>query len=441
MNFDMYSGYLTVNESHGRNMFYWFVESQSKPSVDPLVLWLNGGPGCSSLGGLMTENGPFWINKDGATLQTNPYSWNRIANVLYLESPSGVGFSTSNTSADYTTGDDKTAMDSYLFLLKFFEKFPQFASNPLWISGESYAGHYVPKLSLVISQMNAAGQNPKINIQGFQVGNAWTDPQYDNKGAAMMWWSHSMISDNNFQGMLDNCDFSNIGPLKNSVNPAKCNSFVNQAFDTIADINIYQIYADVCLDNMGQGQAAPLAEASLAAQLAARTPSPLKADLLKKQAGLRDQIDRNPCREAHMTSYLNRKDVQDAIHVKSKSGSPVRWTQCSSIVNYSRKDLMTPMQSVYQQLLQTNLRMLVFSGDIDGIVPTTGTRLWLAQFGLPITESWRPWMDSEKQVGGFCEHYKGLTFASVRDAGHMVPWDQPLRSYDLFSRFLLNQKL
>jgi serine carboxypeptidase-like clade 2 len=84
------------------------------------------------------ENGPLWINKDGATLRKNPSSWNRVANVIYLESPAGVGFSTSNVTSDYTVGDARTAMDAYIFLVKWFAKFSQYQGRPFWVSGESY---------------------------------------------------------------------------------------------------------------------------------------------------------------------------------------------------------------------------------------------------------------------------------------------------------------
>jgi cathepsin A (carboxypeptidase C) len=111
--FNQYSGYINVNATNGRNLFYWFVESQNDPKNDPVVLWMNGGPGCSSLDGFLTEHGPFLVEPDGKTLAKNPYSWNNNANVIYVESPAGVGFSYSNTpQVDYTVvNDNKTAAD------------------------------------------------------------------------------------------------------------------------------------------------------------------------------------------------------------------------------------------------------------------------------------------------------------------------------------------
>jgi len=110
--FKQYSGYITVDATHGRALFYWFVESQRSPSSDPVVMWLNGGPGCSSLDGFFYEHGPFHFDREidsiNTTLHANPFAWNNVSNVLYVEAPAGVGFSYSNTTSDYVTNDNKT---------------------------------------------------------------------------------------------------------------------------------------------------------------------------------------------------------------------------------------------------------------------------------------------------------------------------------------------
>jgi len=459
--FNMYSGYITVNASHGRNLFYWFVESQNKPATDPLVLWLNGGPGCSSLGGFLSENGPLTVNTDGATLRLNPNAWNQIANVIYLESPAGVGFSYSKTPSDYNTGDVQTANDALAFLQQWLTEYPQYQSNPFWITGESYGGHYVPELAQTVWKANSAGGNPRINLVGFQVGNAWTNAALDNAGAVFDWWSHNMISDQTYEGINKNCDFAKIGPLTADAPADQCDNFVNQANTDLASINIYDIYADICLNQsatprMNQakqllrhlsrsGAVTPYGEHFERLQHAAvvkRATSSKKVSQVAPKLG--DQIpDPDPCIDIHMQEYLNIAGVQQAIHAM-----PTAWVDCSNIVNYSYQDLLSSVIPVYQWLLtNTNLRMLVYSGDVDGIVPTTGTRAWMATVNFGVVEQWRPWMDSEQQVGGWTLQYSypgskvGLTFATVRDAGHMVPWTQPIRSFDLFSRYLNNQPI
>lgn len=171
--FKLFSGYVTVDEEAGRSLFYALAESASDtPDTDPLVLWLNGGPGCSSIGGgFLSELGPFYPKPGGKLLKANKYAWNKVANVLFLESPAFVGFSYSNTSADAIVGDARTADDSLEFLLRFFKRFPQYAHRPLHLSGESYAGHYIPNLAQRILRYNKkADKDAQINFQGFLVG-------------------------------------------------------------------------------------------------------------------------------------------------------------------------------------------------------------------------------------------------------------------------------
>jgi len=191
--FNQYSGYITVNATAGRALFYWFTESQRSPSTDPVVLWLTGGPGCSSLIAFLSENGPFRPNIDGNSLFYNPYSWNNIANVIWLESPAGVGFSYSNNSGDYNVGDTRTMQDTYTFLQQFFTQFPQFQRNSFWVTGESYGGHYVPEITQYIWQQNQNGPAVKINIQGMMVGNGWTYMPIDNLGAITTWWQRFLV--------------------------------------------------------------------------------------------------------------------------------------------------------------------------------------------------------------------------------------------------------
>ncbi|KAJ0889850.1 putative carboxypeptidase D [Helianthus annuus] len=172
--FEQYAGYVTVDAEAGRALFYYFAESPQNSSTKPLVLWLNGGPGCSSFGyGAMEELGPFRVNSDGKTLYRNDYAWNSVANVIFLESPAGVGFSYSNRSSDYTTGDKQTAKDSYTFLVNWLNRFPQYKTRDFFITGESYAGHYVPQLASLIVAENKKTNQTVINLKGIAVSKTY----------------------------------------------------------------------------------------------------------------------------------------------------------------------------------------------------------------------------------------------------------------------------
>ncbi|KAF5939514.1 hypothetical protein HYC85_023773 [Camellia sinensis] len=149
--FRQYSGYVTVNKTHGRAMFYWFFEATYKPENKPVLLWLNGGPGCSSIGyGAAEELGPFFPQNDTRTLKFNNRTWNKG---LYLH---------------IQNFKNVKAKDSYIFLVNWFRRFPQFKSHEFYISGESYAGHYVPQLAEQIFDNNKnAPKDDYINLKGF----------------------------------------------------------------------------------------------------------------------------------------------------------------------------------------------------------------------------------------------------------------------------------
>ena len=150
LNFTMYSGYLPLGNSTN-SLHYLFAESQNNPATDPVLIWYNGGPGCSSMLAWAQEHGP-WVMEDGGTIfHANEYSWNKFANMLYIEAPAGVGYSYCGIKEGCPFTDDSSADDNLDAIIYFFtQKFPEFQGNELYISGESYAGIYVPYVSYKI---------------------------------------------------------------------------------------------------------------------------------------------------------------------------------------------------------------------------------------------------------------------------------------------------
>ena len=139
---NMSSGYLSTG-SRGTQLFYWYHEAVASAHEKPLILWLNGGPGCSSLGGMFTELGPLVVGTDG-NVTFNQYSWNRMANVLFLEQPAGVGFSYPNLPAN----DSTTADETYRALLAFFALHPELTGRKFYVMGESCAAARTVELPL-----------------------------------------------------------------------------------------------------------------------------------------------------------------------------------------------------------------------------------------------------------------------------------------------------
>ena len=155
-------------------MFYWFFEARQAPETAPLVIWLTGGPGCASEVALFYENGPFTINDD-LSLRSNAQSWNEVANLLYVDQPIGTGFSKSSSIFHYDTNEDEIAANMKLFIDGFLEANPQYKGRDFFITGESYAGHYIPSIACHFVKEIPAG-SLGLNFKGIAIGNGWVDP-------------------------------------------------------------------------------------------------------------------------------------------------------------------------------------------------------------------------------------------------------------------------
>ncbi|XP_057961389.1 serine carboxypeptidase-like 34 [Malania oleifera] len=423
--FKQYSGYVTVNESHGRALFYWFLEATQKPERKPLLLWLNGGPGCSSIGfGEAEELGPFFPLKDKSSLKLNPNSWNKAANLLFVESPVGVGFSYTNTTNDINElGDRITAKDSYAFLVNWFRRFPQYKSHDFYISGESYAGHYVPQLSEVIFDNNKkVSRKDKINLKGFMVGNALLDDETDQKGMIDYAWDHAVISDRVYNDATTKCDFSQHNLSSD------CSAALNEYFKVYDIIDMYSLYAPTCVSsNTSVARQLPMIH-GIAPHLFS------KFELWhKRRAGY------DPCASDYTEAYLNRPDVQAALHA-NVTKIPYSWTHCSNNITFWN-DAPASILPIFKKLIAGGLRIWVYSGDADGRIPVTSTRLSLRKLGLKTVEEWTPWYTTNQQVGGWTIAYDGLMFVTVRGAGHQVPTFKPKQALQLVKHFLANKKL
>nr|CAB3486679.1 unnamed protein product [Digitaria exilis] len=165
-----YAGYVTVDETSERSLFYYLALSERDPATDPVVLWLNGGPGCSSFDGFVYENGPF-IFEPGSSpggslprLHLNPYSWS-----------------------------------------KWFELYPEFQSNPFYISGESYAGIYIPTITDEVVKGIKKGVEPRINFKGYLIGNPATDADYDMNSFVPFAHGMGLISTDMYEGVKITC--------------------------------------------------------------------------------------------------------------------------------------------------------------------------------------------------------------------------------------------
>lgn len=135
----------TVTVGDGRGIFYWYFDSRSDPENDPVVIWMNGGPGFSSMLGLFDEMGPCWLQAGADKAEPNPWSWNNNASLLFLDQPAGAGLSPLADGLPLPVREEDTAQDFQQFLNTFFlDIFPQKKNLPIHIASESYGGHFGP---------------------------------------------------------------------------------------------------------------------------------------------------------------------------------------------------------------------------------------------------------------------------------------------------------
>ncbi|CAN8302647.1 unnamed protein product [Cochlearia groenlandica] len=421
--FRQYAGYVDVDDKAGRSLFYYFVEAEKQANTKPLTLWLNGGPGCSSIGGgAFTELGPFYPAGDGLGLRRNSKSWNKASNLLFVDSPAGVGWSYSNTTSDYTTGDESAAKDMLVFMLRWFNKFPEFKNQNLFLAGESYAGHYIPQLADIILKYNTQHSNGfNFKLKGIAIGNPLLKLDRDVPATYEFFWSHGMISDELGLTIMNNCNFEDY-TFSSSHNTTKpCEAAMSEAGTIITQyVNYYDVLLDICY------------------------PTLVEQELRLKKMGTKMSMGVDVCISYEEQIYLSLPEVQKALHA-NQTQLPYQWSMCSSLLNYNNTDGDTNILPILKRIVESKVHVWVFSGDEDSVIPLLGSRTLVRELAedlnFNITVPYGAWFH-RGQVGGWVIEYGNLlTFATVRGAAHMVPYAQPSRSLHLFHSFVLGKRL
>ncbi|KAK9510755.1 hypothetical protein O3M35_005476 [Rhynocoris fuscipes] len=158
-----FAGYLGVEPKHNSHLFFWFFPAQDGNAKAPLILWLQGGPGATSLFGMFTEIGPYTVQND--RLELMPNSWNQNYSLLFIDNPVGTGFSFTDAEDGYATSQKQIADQLYKALIQFFTIFPEQQDPPFYIAGESYAGKHIPSLAYEIDRRNPSS-DLWINLKG-----------------------------------------------------------------------------------------------------------------------------------------------------------------------------------------------------------------------------------------------------------------------------------
>ncbi|KAF8403124.1 hypothetical protein HHK36_011218 [Tetracentron sinense] len=360
-----HAGYYRIQHSHAAKMFYFFFESRNNKK-DPVVIWLTGGPGCSSELAVFYENGPFTIANNLSL----------ASNLLYVDQPTGTGFSYSSDVRDIRHNEGGVSDDLYDFLQAFFAEHPHYAKNDFYITGESYAGHYIPAFAARVHKGNKAKEGIQINLKGFAIGNGLTDPAIQYKAYTDYSLDMGIITESQYKRvnkLLPACELAiklcgTDGTVSCMASYVVCNSIFNKIIRIAGDINYY--------------------------------------DIRKKCEG-------SLCYDfSNMEKFLNQKSVREALGVGA-----IEFVSCSTSVYMAMlMDWMRNLEVGIPALLEDGIKLLVYAGEYDLICNWLGNSRWIHAM---------EWSGQKEFVAS----------PTVHNAGHMVPMDQPKAALEMLKRW------
>ncbi|RIA89478.1 Alpha/Beta hydrolase protein [Glomus cerebriforme] len=402
-----HAGHITIDEQSESNIFFWLMHNLHIADNAKLIIWLNGGPGC--MDGVFLETGPFRMNKD-QTLKPFYGSWNEYANVLYVDQPVGTGFSFTN-QYNYVNNVTQIPQQFLIFLDKFFEIFPEYSQDDLYLAGESFAGTYIPYIANGILKRNYETKTPnnrKYNLRGIAIGNGWIDPisQY-----------HSYY------------DFAIANKLLDGDNKKLAEAHLKLCNEALKkSITIKKGECEEILGIILESSVKRIG----------------KVDTCINQYDIRDHSDsypycglKWPYELTTIYDYLRRPDVIKDLHATRKKEL---WVECSSTVSARFDgDLSPPSITLFPEILK-QINVLLFSGDQDIICNYMGTEAminnleWNGYKGFQNNTKLLWYVNNT--LAGHIVTERNLTYVKVFNASHMVPYDVPIVSMDMMYRFM-----
>ncbi|KAJ7954228.1 Carboxypeptidase [Quillaja saponaria] len=394
------SGYLNVNRTTNSAIFYTFYEAQnssSQLSQTPLLIWLQGGPGCSSMIGNFFELGPWRVsNTKHSVLEPNPGAWNRIFGLLFVDNPIGTGFSIATTPEEIPRDQFSVAKHLFTAITAFIELDPVFKSRPIYITGESYAGKYVPAIGYYILKKNTQLEDSKrVNLAGVAIGDGLTDPITQVVTHAVNAYFVGLINERQ----------------KNEVEKVQLEA--------------------VRLTKMGNWSAATDARTRVLA-------------LLRNMAGLAtlyDYTKKINYRTEIVYEFLKNKEVKRALGVKESTV----FEECSDIVGDAlHEDVMKSVKYMVEFLVRYT-KVLMYQGQYDlrdGVIQVAAwvkTMKWngIVKFLNADRKIWKV----NGELSGYVQKWANLTNVVVLGAGHLLPADKAVNSQAMIEDWVLERGL
>ncbi|KAK0727054.1 Alpha/Beta hydrolase protein [Lasiosphaeria miniovina] len=412
----MHAGHIEVNPEHNGNLFFWHFQNKHIANKQRTIIWLNGGPGCSSEDGALMEIGPYRL-KDDHTLVYNNGSWNEFANVMFVDNPVGTGYSYVNTDS-YVHELDEMADQFIIFLEKWFALFPEYENDDLYIAGESYAGQHIPYIAKHLLARNKQPQiQHKWNLMGLLIGNGWISPREQYEAYLQFAYEKGLVEKG-----------SEIGSKLEAQNR------ICQKELAVSPGAIDNGDCEAVLQNLLQLTAKPKGDGKQ--ECYNMYDVRLRDDFPSCGMAWPPDLD-------SVTPYLRRKDVVDALHINANKNTG--WTECNGMVGQQFKPSKSRPSGEFLPDLLSEVPIVLFSGAEDLICNHLGTEAlignmaWNGRRGFELSPgTWAPRRDwtFEGQPAGFWQEARNLTYVLFYNSSHMVPFDYARRTRDMLDRFM-----
>ncbi|KAH6627105.1 Alpha/Beta hydrolase protein [Chaetomium sp. MPI-SDFR-AT-0129] len=412
----MHAGHIEITPEHNGNMFFWHFQNKHIANKQRTVIWLNGGPGCSSEDGALMEIGPYRL-KDGENLVYNDGAWNEFANVLFVDNPVGTGYSYVDTNA-FVHELDEMAEQFVTFLEKWYALFPEYEHDDIYIAGESYAGQYIPYIAKHILARNKLPATRHIwNLKGLLIGNGWISPPDQYEAYLQFAFEKGLVQKG-----------SDIAS-KLEVQLRICQKDLATADSVLDNSQCEKVLQDILSFTVTPGKDG---------RKECFNMYDVRLKDVHPSCGMNWPPDLT-----NVAPYLRRKDVIDALHVNPNKVTG--WVECNGQVGSNfRPSKSKPSFDLLPDIL-SEIPVMLFSGAEDLICNHLGTeslisRLnWNGGRGFEVSPgNWAPRRDwtFEGEDAGFWQEARNLTYVVFYNASHMVPFDYPRRTRDMLDRFM-----
>lgn len=411
----MYSGFIPVDEKTNAQIFYWLILSPNADDKTPLVVWLNGGPGSSSLFGLFTEMGPLREKTTGEFYIEKERTWTSKAHVVYVDQPVGTGYSFADKFDAIPKGEVSVASQFYRFIQRFFIAHNELQSKNFYLIGESYAGKFIPSMANLILEENnkiskGSSHNQVINLKKIAIGNGLFDSRYQRAARKDLAKGVNILSEFDdepqYDTLVKNCEFSL--SQNNTDSLGKCDEILDFVMDLAGDVFRFDI---------------------------------------RKSSGYDNSLD------SSLNDYLNKEEVVKSLHVSDTTikSSPY-WSLKNDTVKSAMKDdinLISSIPMLEKILNDFDIPIVLYAGQFDLVSGPQGIERALNSMAWKEISGWKSaprelWKikatGDEYVVAGYVKQWKNLISITMRNAGHFAPRDRPETSLNILDHLFSDEK-